>query len=169
MSRKTTTTILFDLQQQKRRFWLGFKSFFTEPDTREFALDVVKTFISALGLIATVFAGVGLFVNWQSSEKNTELAKDRLVTERFSKAIDQLGSDKEEVILGGIYSLERIAKDSAKDQSTIMEVLSAFVRRKSPVALDKNDRKFLSSNPVTITVQAALTVIGRREKTIIVI
>lgn len=76
MSRKKTPSILFELQQRKRRFWLGFKSFFAEPDTREFALDVVKTFISALGLIATVFAGVGLYVNWQSSEKNTELAKN---------------------------------------------------------------------------------------------
>ncbi len=163
-------------------FWLLWKlpSLFAQADTRAFALDVVKTVITALGLIATFFAGIGLFVNWQSSQDNIKLTQERLVTERYSKAIDQLGSAKDEVILGGIYSLERIAKDSPKDQATIMEVLSAFVRKNSPVITDeiiskpsKNpldeiirnpDIKILQNKPVSITIQAALTVIGRRHK-----
>jgi hypothetical protein len=36
------------------------------------------------------------------------------------------------VRLGGIYALERIARDSPRDQSTIEEVLTAFVREHSP-------------------------------------
>jgi Pentapeptide repeats (8 copies) len=157
-------------------FWLLWKlpSLFAQADTRAFALDVVKTVITALGLIATFIAGIGLFVNYWSSEKNIQLTQERLVTERFSKAIDQLGSGKDEVILGGIYSLERIAKDSPKDRSTIMEVLSAFVRRNSPIRKNspiiptnglinsKPSKELPKNNPVTITVQAALTVIGRR-------
>jgi hypothetical protein len=143
-------------------------SLFAQSDTRAFALDVVKTVITALGSIATLFAGVGLFVNYLGSEKNLQLTQERLVTERFSKAIEQLGSGKDEVMLGGIYSLERIAKDSPKDRSTIMEVLSAFIRKNSPIIMDKiNDKsskKTLQNQPVTITVQAALTVIGRRNQ-----
>jgi uncharacterized protein YjbI with pentapeptide repeats len=53
------------------------------------------------------------------------------VTDRYSKAIEQLGNDSLDVRLGGIYALEQIAKDSARveqDQATIAEVLSAFVR-----------------------------------------
>jgi hypothetical protein len=36
----------------------------------------------------------------------------RRITESFSKAVEQLGSDKLEVRLGGTYSLERISKES---------------------------------------------------------
>jgi hypothetical protein len=42
-----------------------------------------------------------------------------------------LGSDKLEVRLGGIYSLERISKESPDDYWTVMENLTAFVRERS--------------------------------------
>jgi hypothetical protein len=37
-----------------------------------------------------------------------------------------------EVRLGGIYALERIARDSPTDHWTIIEVLSTYVRENSP-------------------------------------
>ena len=40
-------------------------------------------------------------------------------------------SDNLDVRIGGIYALERIARDSARDHSTIMEVLAAFIREHS--------------------------------------
>ena len=45
--------------------------------------------------------------------------------------MEQLGSDKLEVRLGGIYSLERISKESPDDYWTVMENLTAFVRERS--------------------------------------
>jgi hypothetical protein len=45
--------------------------------------------------------------------------------------VEQLGSDKLEVRLGGIYSLERISKESPDDYWTVMENLTAFVRERS--------------------------------------
>ncbi len=53
------------------------------------------------------------------------------MTDRYTKAIEQLGSDKLDVRIGGIYALERIARDSAKDHPTVMEVLTAFIREHS--------------------------------------
>jgi len=53
------------------------------------------------------------------------------VTDRFAKAVEQLGSDKLDVRIGGIYALERVARDSAKDHPTVMEVLTAFIREHS--------------------------------------
>ena len=53
----------------------------------------------------------------------------RLITR--AKAVEQLGSDKLEVRLGGIYSLERISKESPDDYWTVMENLTAFVRERS--------------------------------------
>jgi hypothetical protein len=40
----------------------------------------------------------------------TEADRQRRITESFSKATEQLGSDKLELRLGGIYTLERISK-----------------------------------------------------------
>ena len=53
------------------------------------------------------------------------------MTDRYTKAIEQLGSDKLDVRIGGIYALERIARDSARDHPTVMEVLTAFIREHS--------------------------------------
>ncbi|MDY7048623.1 MAG: pentapeptide repeat-containing protein [Microcystis panniformis WG22] len=141
-----------------------------DKDSRTFAIDVVKTIISALGLIATLFAGIGLIVNYLNSQAEMQLTQQRLITERFSKAVEQIGNTKEEVVIGGIYSLERIAKDSPKDQWTIMEVLTSYIRKNSPIPsniqqLEPEERqKALKKLPsVSIPVQAALTVIGRRK------
>ncbi|NCS25610.1 MAG: pentapeptide repeat-containing protein [Microcystis aeruginosa BS13-02] len=141
-----------------------------DKDSRTFAIDVVKTIISALGLIATLFAGIGLIVNYFNSQAEMQLTQQRLITERFSKAVEQIGNTKEEVVIGGIYSLERIAKDSPKDQWTIMEVLTSYIRKNSPIPsnieqLEPEERqKALEKLPsVSIPVQAALTVIGRRK------
>jgi uncharacterized protein YjbI with pentapeptide repeats len=154
-------------------FWLFYKlpQLFANTDTRPFALDVVQTVISAASLIAAVIAAIGLFVNYQDTLKDRELTQERLVTDRFAKAVEQLGNSKEEVIIGGIYSLERIAKDSSKDQWTIMEVLTAFVRKNSPISskiqnLEENKERLKALEKlesVNIQVQAALTVIGRRD------
>ncbi|NCS29821.1 MAG: pentapeptide repeat-containing protein [Microcystis aeruginosa F13-15] len=141
-----------------------------DKDSRTFAIDVVKTIISALGLIATLLAGIGLIVNYFNSQAEMQLTQQRLITERFSKAVEQIGSgkDKEEVVIGGIYSLERIAKDSPKDQWTIMEVLTSYIRKNSRIPSDieqlepEERQKALEKLPsVSIPVQAALTVIGR--------
>ena len=143
-----------------------------DKDSRTFAIDVVKTIISALGLIATLFAGIGLFVNYLNSQAERQLIQERLITERFSKAVEQIGSGKEEVVIGGIYSLERIAKDSPKDQWTIMEVLTSYIRKNSPIPSNiqqlKPEAEEREKTPeklpsVSIPVQAALTVIGRRK------
>jgi hypothetical protein len=87
---------------------------------------------------------LGLYLTWRRieiSQQELEATRDQQVTERFTRAIDQLGAiddkgDKKlEIRLGGIYALERIAKDSlamenspGRDYSTVMEVLTAYVR-----------------------------------------
>ncbi len=138
----------------------------TQKDNRDFTLDVVKVVISGFGVLATLFAGVGLYLTYQNSQAERQLNTDRLVTDRFAKAVEQLGSQDIHVRLGGIYSLERIAKDSPKDHWTVMEVLTAYVRNKSPLQkgwleIPIEQRKPLPE--VTTDVQSALTVIGRRE------
>ena len=93
------------------------------------------------------------------------LSREGQVTDRYTKAIEQLGSDKLDVRIGGIYALERVARDSAKDHPTVMEVLTAFVREHSrePWPLPDPDD---DEEPARLTrpdVQAALSVVGRRD------
>jgi hypothetical protein len=94
-----------------------------------------------------------------STEKQYSLTQQGQVTDRFTKAVEQLGSDRLDVRLGGIYSLERLARDSRPDRSVIFEVLSAFIRTHAGPAKDCN----ALSTPA-VDVQAALTVIGRRDR-----
>ena len=129
--------------------------------------------------IVGFFLFVGLYLTWRrimATEENVRVAQENVrvaqetvrvaeeghITERFTRAIDQLGSANMAIRLGGIYALERIAKDSEKDHGPIMEVLTAYVREnatKTGAYLLKAAKK-----PPT-DIQAILTVLGRRETT----
>src|SRR5262249_1962744 len=66
--------------------------------------------------------------NFTPSPRTFELTEQGQVTDRYTKAIEPLGSDRLDVCIGGIYTLERIAYDPPRDHPTVMEVLAAFVR-----------------------------------------
>ncbi|WP_148088185.1 pentapeptide repeat-containing protein [Couchioplanes caeruleus] len=95
------------------------------------------------------------------------------LTDRYTKAITQLASDKLTERLGGIYALEHLMTESEREHPTVVEVLAAFVRdqtiglkRTAPtpdvdgVVYDPPDGYDWPSP--TTDVQAALTVLGRR-------
>ena len=87
-----------------------------------------------LTLAAGLFAAGALAVtalNFALSRRTFQLTEQGQVTDRYTKAVEQLGSDKLDVRIGGIYALERIARDSARDHPTVMEVLTAFIREHS--------------------------------------
>jgi hypothetical protein len=65
-------------------------------------------------------------------EEQTASDRERRITESFAKAVEQLGNDKLETRLGGIYTLERIARESEREYWPIMETLTAFVRERVP-------------------------------------
>jgi hypothetical protein len=126
---------------------------------------------AARGRLLTL--GVGLFAagtliytarSFRLSWRTFELTEQGQVTDRYTKAIEQLGSDKLDVRIGGIYALERIARDSAKDHPTVMEVLTAFIRDHSrePWPVDKDGVQD-GEKTTRPDVQAAVTVVGRRD------
>jgi hypothetical protein len=55
-------------------------------------------------------------------------ATERRVTELYTKAADQLGSDKAPVRLAGLYALERLAQDSPGQRQTIVNVICAYLQ-----------------------------------------
>jgi uncharacterized protein YjbI with pentapeptide repeats len=130
---------------------------------------IYSTLIQAVG-------GVFFFVTAYFTWRNVKAAEEKQVTERFSKAIEQLGNDHIPVRLGGIYALERIANDSDKDYWQVIEVLTAYIREKSPyppiiknegVVIYKPNGKPVEEQkkdipPVPTDIQAVLTVLTRR-------
>jgi hypothetical protein len=132
----------------------------------ETALDNARGRFLTLG--AGLFAAGALVFtarNFTVSRRTLELTEQGQVTDRYTKAIEQLGSDKLDVRIGGIYALERVARDSARDHPTVMAVLTAFIREHSQEEWPPPDRpasrgQERSTRP---DVQAALTVVGRRD------
>lgn len=122
---------------------------------KEWAAAQTAIYASLIQTFGSAFFVVTAYLSWRT----VKASEQKQVTERFSKAIEQLDSDKPTTKLGGIYALERIAIDSYSDHWTIMEVLSYLVRDNSPKHSPDNNP------PVTTTIQAALTVIGRRDST----
>ena len=125
----------------------------------------VEQEVTIVQIITALFVLVGM--HWtmrrvRAAEKTVEVVEEGHITDRFTKAIAQLGDDKMAIRLGGIYALERIAKDSEKDHGPIMEVLTADVREKAP--RKENHKPQADEKPPT-DIQAILTVIRRRETT----
>ena len=103
-----------------------------------------------------------LYVGWKrasAAERTVEVAQESQITERFTRAIEQLGSDKMAIRLGGIYALERIANDSAKDHWQIVQVLTAYIRDKPSWESGTEAEK--SDQAATTDIQAMLEVLGR--------
>ena len=100
---------------------------------------------------------------WQ--RRTYELTEQGQVTDRYTKAVEQLGSEKLDVRIGSIYALERVARDSPRDHPTVVEVLAAFIREHSREQwpLPKSDDDQVPERMTRPDVQAALTVIGRRD------
>jgi uncharacterized protein YjbI with pentapeptide repeats len=120
---------------------------------------------NARGRLLTLGAGLVAAFALLFTARNFLLSREGQVTDRYTKAIEQLGSDKLDVRIGGIYALERIARDSARDHPTVMEVLTAFIREHSrepwPVPEPGGPAPGRLTRP---DVQAALTVVGRRDQ-----
>lgn len=63
----------------------------------------------------------------QAAEAEAD-ARARRITELYGRAVDQLGSDKAAVRLGGLYALERVAQDNPDQRRTILDVICAYLR-----------------------------------------
>ena len=144
-----------------------------EHDARKLENDARTALLQAVGGLALL---IGLYFTARTWRTNQE----GQVTDRFTKAINQLGEagpEKLAIRLGGIYALERIARDSERDHWPIMEVLTAYVREHAPWKETELRSKEEGSSteipstqnhePVpkpTTDIQAILTVIGRRTR-----
>jgi hypothetical protein len=104
---------------------------------------------------AAVLIGAG-FAYMQFTQQQ-QTSRELLISNQVGKGFEQLGSDKVVVRLGGIYALEGVMNSSEQYHQPVLEALGAFVR--------DGTRTDTGDGPPATDVQAALTVIGRRNAT----
>jgi uncharacterized protein YjbI with pentapeptide repeats len=131
--------------------------------------DVRTTLLQALAGVVLVLGAYFTYRQVMLSRAQLQIAQQEQITERFTRAIDQLGHTGPDVRLGGIYALERIARDSPADRATIGEVLTAFVRTHASWPAQPADQQDVTAPIDEVPelqvrapdVQACLTVLGR--------
>jgi uncharacterized protein YjbI with pentapeptide repeats len=134
--------------------------------------DLRGTLVTMLAGLAVTVGGVLAALNLVSIQRLQWRAQ---VTERFTKAIEQLGQaddDKLDVRIGAVYALEQIARDSAELHWPIMEVLTAYLREHTLMIPDRADgldptaeeSSEVEEARAPADVQAIATVIGRRRR-----
>ncbi len=142
----------------------------------QYRSTVVNSFISSVGTIAAIAGGVAVFLNYRNArdtldvttkrldlesekfEQEAKLSTARLTSERFAKAVEQLGNEESiHIRLGGIYSLGRLAEDSNEMSKTVLDVLIAFIRDKCQISASE-ECETTQDEEVSADSQAALTV-----------
>ncbi|WP_160161196.1 pentapeptide repeat-containing protein [Actinomadura sp. K4S16] len=117
---------------------------------------------SGVLLIGVLLAGGSLIVTaftFRIGQQEQRTAREGQITDRYTRAVEQLGSAKRDVRTAAVYALERIAADSPRDRTTVRDVLAAFVREHDPSPAVEDNK--LPTEPDT-DVHAALAVLARR-------
>jgi Pentapeptide repeats (8 copies) len=128
--------------------------------------DWIAILVTAVASIAALITALFTLVSVRATENQVQIARQEQntaeqgqITDRYNAAITNLGSPSIDVRLGGIYALQRLMKDSPRDQPTVIAVLCAFVRDRSMSARKPHKPPaFLLATDI----QAAVTVVGTR-------
>lgn len=136
-------------------------------------IDAVNT---TRQILLAAVGGTAILVGLGFTSRTYYLSRQGQLTDRYTKAITQLASDKVAERVGGIYALEHLMRESTTQHSTVVAVLAAFIRerastnpRRSRGERDSGSRvepstpEIQQREPKPATdVQAALTVLARR-------
>ena len=89
--------------------------------------------------------------------KQFELSELTRINDQYVRSVDQLGNDRTEVRLGGLYGLIHVAEASKEFQTQVVELLAAYIRKNATEA------KLTTADGAgrVEEVQAALNILGR--------
>lgn len=126
----------------------------TRPSDKK---DLVLALAQILGGTALLS---GLYFTWRTLQVNRE----GQITERFTRAIDQLGNESLETRLGGIYALEQIAKETQEYYWPIMQILSSYVKHRAPLdpEVQLGDSAETKLGHTDEDIQAIISILGSR-------
>jgi uncharacterized protein YjbI with pentapeptide repeats len=142
---------------------------FIQPGGELTAAERAKAESDLRGHLLQALGGLVLILGAYFTGRTFTLNREGQITERFTRAVEQLADDKLDIRLGGIYALERIAHDSETHYEPVIEVLTAFLRehaRWRPEAIAFSDPASRTGPPdgLRVDFQAAATVLQRRDR-----
>ncbi|MFB7435173.1 hypothetical protein ACFCZ5_27935, partial [Streptomyces microflavus] len=90
--------------------------------------DVIKTTVTVLTLIGAVLAALYAYRKQLLDEGTSHRADATQLTERYTKAAEQLGHEQAAVRLAGVYAMARLADDWPEQRQVCVDVLCAYLR-----------------------------------------
>lgn len=93
---------------------------------------VVGIATAVAAITAVVISPRTLSANADQFQAQQRQQRQQQASERFSRAIDQLSSDKLETRLGAVYSFQQLGLDSPTHQPAVINVLMAYIRTHVP-------------------------------------
>ncbi|MFF3584853.1 hypothetical protein [Streptomyces mirabilis] len=94
--------------------------------------DVRTTLLQMIGGLVVLFGAYATWRQLRVSQEGLRASQEGYVTDRFSRAVDQLGSDKLDVRVGGLHALWRVAEQSARDREAVISIQAAYLRTHLP-------------------------------------
>ncbi|PWU54182.1 pentapeptide repeat-containing protein [Micromonospora globispora] len=94
--------------------------------------EVRKTMLQAVAGLVVFFGAYATWRQLRVSQDSLRATQEGYLTDRFSRAVDQLGSDKLDVRIGGLHALWRIAEHSARDREAVISIQAGFLRTHLP-------------------------------------
>ncbi|MFZ3566337.1 pentapeptide repeat-containing protein [Streptomyces sp. BH097] len=94
--------------------------------------DVRTTLLQMVGGLVVLFGAYATWRQLRVSQDGLRATQEGYVTDRFSRAVDQLGSDKLDVRIGGLHALWRIAEQSDRDREAVISIQAAYLRTHLP-------------------------------------
>ncbi|NUP53117.1 MAG: pentapeptide repeat-containing protein [Catenulispora sp.] len=118
-------------------------------------------------------AGLVVLAGAVATWRQVHVNREGQITERFTRAVDQLGNANVDVRIGAMYALERISRNSEADRDAILFLLGSYIRNHTPWAVGAPGGPDHPSATVDMAlpwmrnrhpdIQAAMGVLGRRE------
>jgi uncharacterized protein YjbI with pentapeptide repeats len=145
-----------------------------EADRLKAINDIRTALAQALGGAAVVgtlyFTAISLQDNRDATTRSLELNRQGQLADRFTNAVKELGDSAVDVRVGAIYALEQVAFSSQDDRSAVIDILTSYLRDHdrwqpgSTPASFSNPTTTPTAQPLQADFQAALTVLGRRQR-----
>lgn len=85
------------------------------------------------GLVALVVA-TGAVGSLAYTVRTYRLTRRGQISDRYTKAIEQLDNQHESICIGGIFALEQVVRESEVYRQTVLSVLNAYIRDRRPAS-----------------------------------
>ena len=101
----------------------------------------------------------------EATRKNAELAEKGLITDRLTRAIEQIAHEKPYMRVGGIRDLEQIADTQEEERMKIAHILASFIRTQAVKNYKENElmmkEEFDAHREKRLDIEIAVTVLSR--------